>query len=167
MRDKTSLQDIIEAMAHAVIETQNRIEQHQIASLARFFDQDNKPLTVDLQLPNMSPKAGEGEKHRAVSVPLIALVHANQLKIKEMQFEFDVELGEFSIPIEEPSAEDADDGGADQTWRGATARKGVGAKAGGGVAHEKGATARLLMKIEGQDPPEGVSRLIHHMIKTL
>jgi hypothetical protein len=167
MADTASLQDIIEAMASAVVEAQSRIEQHQIANIARYFDKTNKPLSVDLQLPNLSPNAAEDETHRTVSVPLIALVHGNQLKIKELEIGFDVELGEFSIPVAEPGTENAEDEPADQTWRGATERKGVGAKAGGGVAREKGATARVVIKIEGQEPPEGISRLLHHMIKTL
>jgi hypothetical protein len=167
MAAAVSLHDIIEAMASAVVEAQNRIEKHQIASLARFFDADNKPLSVDLQLPNMSPVAGKEETHRTVTVPLVAMVHANQLKIKDLEISFDVELGEFSIPIDETDSSAVDDGGADQLWRGETARKGVGAKAGSASASEKGGVARITLKIEGHDPPEGVSRLIHHMIKTL
>ncbi|CEE22200.1 hypothetical protein XACJK48_2970015 [Xanthomonas citri pv. citri] len=47
-----SLNDLIEALAGAVIDAQDRIEQHQMANLGAFFDEDNRPRSVLIRLPS-------------------------------------------------------------------------------------------------------------------
>jgi hypothetical protein len=166
-----SLHDLIETIANAVIEAQSRIEQHQISNLARYFDQDDRPTSVPLRLPNTSPNAGPDETDRILLVPLLALVNTCQLKIKDVEVAFDVDLGEFSVPEDPPAAEQTADGseaeGVNSAWHAAAPQKTLDVDMRQGVARDRDATARIVLRLEGQEPPEGLARLIHHLIKTL
>ena len=92
MSSRVDLKELIEALAGAVIDAQDRIEQHQIAKLGQYFDEDNRPRTVVMRLPSMQPDAEPGTEdlYRA---PLLGLVPANALKIKDVEMRFDVDLG--------------------------------------------------------------------------
>ncbi len=172
MAGPISLHDLIETIANAVIEAQNRIEQHQISNLARYFDQDDRPTSVPLRLPNTSPNAGPDETDRLLLVPLLALVSPSQLKIKDVEVSFDVDLGEFSVPDAPPRPPAAGDGAeaapsADQAWHAAAPQKTLDVDMRSGVARDGEATARIVLRLEGQEPPEGLARLVHHLVKVL
>ena len=94
MSSRVDLKELIEALAGAVIDAQDRIEQHQIAKLGQYFDEDNRPRTVVMRLPSMQPDAEPGTEdlYRA---PLLGLVPANALKIKDVEMRFDVDTKEF------------------------------------------------------------------------
>ncbi|NEL42837.1 MAG: DUF2589 domain-containing protein, partial [Xanthomonas perforans] len=72
-----------------------RIEQHQMANLGAFFDEDNRPRSVLIRLPSQHPEAGENDEdlYRA---PLLPLVSSNVLRIKDVEISFDAQLGELS-----------------------------------------------------------------------
>jgi Protein of unknown function (DUF2589) len=175
-----SLHDLIEAIANAVIEAQDRIERHQISNVSRFFDQDDRPVSVALRLPNPSLQAAEGEDV-VLRVPLLALVHSNLLKIKDVEVSFDVDLSDFSVPeapARLPGAEktgpDASgasavngNASAEAAWDGKEPAKMLQVDMRSSVVRERGATARIVMRVEGQGPTEGMSRLVHHLIKTM
>lgn len=95
MSSRIALKDLIEALAGAVIEAQDRIEQHQIANLGSYFDENNRPKSVLLRLPSLQPGAQEGSEdlYRA---PLLPLVATNMLRIKDVEISFDVDLGALS-----------------------------------------------------------------------
>ena len=93
MAGEVSLNDLIEALANAVIEAQDRIEQHQISNISRYFDEDNRPISVDVKLPSLDPGADEDEDVD-YRVPLLALVSSNPLRIKDVEISFDADISQ-------------------------------------------------------------------------
>jgi hypothetical protein len=158
MATQVSLNDLIESMANAVIEAQDRIEQHQIANIKRYFDSDNRPVSVHLRLPSLHPESGEDDVQK-LRVPLLALVSSNQLKIKEVEISFDADIGDF----------DSGDGGeatADsKAWKEKSPSKEVKVDMRSGLLKRDKKTAHVVLKVEGGEPTEGMARLIHELNK--
>src|SRR5476649_2349091 len=117
MSTPVDLKDLIEALAGAVIEAQDRIEQHQISNLGSYFDSDNRPRSVTIRLPSLSPDADPGDEdlYRA---PLLPLVACNPLKIKDVEITFDVDLGTLAEAAVAPVLSEA----PDSPWRDSAAR---------------------------------------------
>ena len=90
MADRESLENLIEGLAGAVVEAQNRIETHQINNFLSFFDKDKRPKKLDILVPSLHPeKQGEDVRYR---VPLLPLVASSLLRIKEVEISFDTDL---------------------------------------------------------------------------
>lgn len=92
-----SLHHLIQSIAGAVAEAQDKIQRYQISSVRQYFDSDNRPVSVDVRLPSMAHDAQEGDE-RLVRVPLLSLVGPRLLAVKDMEISFDVGLG----PQQEP-----------------------------------------------------------------
>ena len=96
--------DLIEALANAVIEAQDRIERYQIDSLKSYLDDDNRPHSLDLRVPSLrldaEPKDGESFAEDAISVPLLALVKRSHLTIKDLEVDFEVDLVDLGSPAQ-------------------------------------------------------------------
>ncbi|WP_150047310.1 DUF2589 domain-containing protein [Methylomonas rhizoryzae] len=163
MADAVSLKDLIEALAGSVISAQDRIEQHQIAKLAQYFDaKSNRPISVNIKLPDLSVGADE-EDEVDISIPLLALVGCSTLSIKAMDVEFDVDLSDVGDPEDvqhPPSAQE----GENQTWHNLKPSKSIGVdwRAAGSKK-----MARLSLKVEAQEPTEGMARLIQRLNKLI
>lgn len=158
MSTQVSLNDLIESMANAVIEAQDRIEQHQIANIKRYFDSDNRPVSVHLRMPSLDPNAEEEDELR-LRVPLLALVSNNPLMIKEVEISFDADIGEF----EEPETEE--DPSKTKEWGAKGAIKAVKVDMRSGLLRKDRKTAHVVIKVEGGEPTEGMARLIHELNK--
>ena len=90
MAGRESLEDLIEGLAGAVVEAQNRIETHQINNFLSFFDQDKRPKKIDILVPSLHPeKQDDDVRYR---VPLLPLVASSLLRIKEVEISFDTDL---------------------------------------------------------------------------
>ena len=90
MADRESLDNLIEGLAGAVVEAQNRIESHQINNFLSFFDRDKRPKKIDVLVPSLHPdRIGEDVRYR---VPLLPLVASSLLRIKEVEISFDTDL---------------------------------------------------------------------------
>ena len=160
MARQVSLNDLIEALANAVIEAQDRIEQHQISNIRRYFDSDNRPVSVHLRIPSLDPKAEEGaETH--YRVPLLALVSNNPLKIKDVEISFDADISEFSELEKEEEPKDT------KEWQGKSDGKAVKVDMGSGLLGKGKKTAHVVMRVEGGEPTEGMARLIHELLKLI
>lgn len=162
MASNIPLNDLIEALAGAVIEAQDRIEQHQIHNLLGYFDNQNRPRSLVVKLPSVHPRAGEGAEdyYRA---PLLPLVSTNLLKIKDVEITFDVDLGrltEESSPPEEPPA----NGG--EPPKGGVTRKCISVDMAGGLMRNKGGSIHVVLRVEGAEPADGAARLINHLAQT-
>lgn len=160
MASSIPLNDLIEALAGAVVEAQDRIEQHQIAGLLGYFDKHNRPKSLLVRLPAIHPHAEKGaeELYRA---PLLPLVSRNQLKIKDVEMTFDVDLGDLK---EEAPVESAESGGDEGRGRGQGARKSMSVvMAAGGT---KKGSIHVVLRVEGAEPTEGVARLMNHLTLT-
>lgn len=162
MAGQVSFHELIEALAGAVIEAQDRIERHQMAHLRDYFDQDNRPKSVTIRMPSLHPGAQEGDEdlYRA---PLLPLVSLNNLRIKDVEISFDADLGEFGDETD-ATPQAANTAGSD-AWQSPpppaprirvdTAK---GKRPGGGV--------RVVLRVEGTEPTEGAARLINQLAQS-
>lgn len=153
-----ALEDLIEALAGAVIEAQDAIEKHQLSNLASYFNPVDsadsstepsgpyRPKRIVLRVPSLRPDAGENEEDE-YQAPLLSLVASNQLKIKDVEISFDVDLGNL-------------------TESEASEKKSVFVDMGGGLLKRKGGSVHVIMRVEGGEPTEGAARLINHLNQT-
>lgn len=187
MPSQVSFPKLVEALANAVISAQHRLSQHQINNVRHFFDDKNRPVSVDIRTPSLHPDSEPDEDgnhpdeiHR---IPLITLVQNNQLVIKEFDVSFDATLG--NLTRSEQDVKGKRNRGDKRSGRGADDDSGASGDESdrswmaGGLADEmsvdpepsarggKGPTARISMHVEAADPPEGMARLIDRLVKTI
>ncbi|UPG85333.1 DUF2589 domain-containing protein [Luteibacter aegosomatis] len=163
----TSLNDLIEALAGAVTDAQDRIEQHQMAHLSDFFDEDNRPKSVVIRMPSIQHGADEGDEdlYRA---PILPLVSTNVLRIKDVEIRFDADLGSL-IDAGEPLPDEASGTPPDPShgWRVkqrpskpyVRVDTSLGAKDKAGAVH-------VVLRVEGSEPTDGAARLMNHLAQT-
>jgi hypothetical protein len=165
MATSITLRDLLEALASAVIGAQDRIEQHQIATLGGYFDSDNRPKSVLMRLPSLHPGAKEGDEdyYRA---PLLALTPTNPLRIREVEIDFDVQLGE--IGEEETSAADDGEGNdeASDSWCQRAPRKTVQIDMHAPTKGTPTSAVHVRVKVENTDITAGVAKLTNHLSQT-
>lgn len=159
MAAQTSLNTLIEAIAGAVVDAQDRIEQHQISHLSDFFDQDNRPKSVVIRMPSLHPEAGEDDEdlYRA---PILPLVSTNVLRIKDVEITFDADIGPL---IEGDAPEEAQP--AAPAWKGqpASARPQLRVDPAAGGNERKGGAVHVVLRVEGSEPTDGAARLMNHL----
>ncbi len=165
MAESVSLKLLIEALAGAVISAQDRIEQYQIAKVGQYFDKNsNRPISVNIKLPNLSVDAKD-EDEIEISIPLLALVGNSQLHIKGMDVEFDVDLSSFGEEDgNTPDQSNLFDEIEKQGWGGLGKSRSIGVD--WQSAREK-KMARLSLRVEAQEPTEGMARLIQRLNKLI
>jgi len=159
MASNIQLNDLIEALAGAVIEAQDSIEQHQIANLRGYFDEDFRPICLEVRLPSVQPQAvaGAEDMYRA---PLLPLVSSNMLKIKDVEVTFDVDLGQLTEgPAPDPKK--AAPGKPDQELP----RKSLFVDIAGGK-QDKGGSIHVVLRVESSEPTDGAARLMSHLTQT-
>jgi hypothetical protein len=162
MAAQTSLNTLIEAIAGAVVDAQDRIEQHQISHLSDFFDEDNRPKSVVIRMPSMHPEAGEDDEdlYRA---PILPLVSTNVLRIKDVEITFDADIG----MVLEGDAPD-DDATSQPGWKGkpASARPHLRVGPAAGGKESKSGAVHVVLRVEGSEPTDGAARLMNHLSQT-
>lgn len=162
-----TLKDLLEALAGAVIGAQDRIEQHQIASLGEYFDSDNRPRSVLMRLPSLHPGAAADHEdyYRA---PLLSLVPTNPLRIREVEIDFDVQLGDISEEKLAPKISESADSsaGAACDWHTGEPRKTVQIDTRGLTKSERAGAVHVRMKVESGEPTSGLAKLANHLAQT-
>jgi hypothetical protein len=161
----TSLDGLIEAMAGAVVDAQTRIEQAQVAHLADYFDEDNRPKSVVIRMPSMQAGASADDEdlYRA---PLLPLVPTTALRIRDVEICFDAEIGAFF------AAETADGDSVSEIDQGRWAFLSRGRKGSVALDTSAGHRARdtgkvqVKLRVEGVEPTDGVARLTNHLAMT-
>lgn len=160
MKGNISFHSLIEALSSAVIEAQDSINLHQIATIRGYFDEDNRPRSVSFRLPSLHPAAEEGDEdlYRA---PLLPLVSTNHLRIKDVEISFEADLGE--LAAEESGADPAADpvGEAWSSSRRPPPRIGLDT----GVTRQRG-NVRVVLRVEGTEPTDGAARLINQLAQS-
>lgn len=182
-----SLHHLIESIAGAVAEAQDKIHRFQISAVRQYFDADNRPVSVDVRLPSMAPDAEEGDE-RLLRVPLLSLVGTRLLAVKDMEISFDVGLGAPAEPdpvtassgspkppaVDDVAAAGADSG--DATPGEGKAQPGVwpteshtplSIDMGASKNRDGGPMAHITLRVESQPPSEGMARLIHQLDKSI
>jgi hypothetical protein len=163
-----TLDSLIESLANAVVEAQERIEKYQISLLSGYFDENHRPRAVDLRLPSLSPSAQPGDE-RIIHVPLLALVGSPLLNIKDVEITFDVALNGLGIatPAAAPASSNLDappTNSGTATWSAPPPGKTVGVDM-GAPDPQSGTSARIILRVESREPTEGMSRLLMHLNK--
>jgi hypothetical protein len=163
MATRLSLNDLIEAIAGAVIDAQDRIEQHQMSNLSDYFDEDNRPKSVVIRMPSMHPEATEDDEdlYRA---PLLPLVSTNVLRIKDVEVTFDADLGEVTDNTE--TAAGSAEGKSDWRKKAQPAAPSVHVDTTSGSPHRKGGSVHVVLRVEGSEPTDGAARLMNHLAQT-
>jgi len=190
-----SLNDLINAIQHAVIEAQEMAEDHHIDLVSRFFREDpatgqTRALTQDVWVPDLRPGAEEGAMFK-IAVPLISLASLGAIRIKELRVEFEARLS--SLDTVEVPAAPTPPVAAPVLGAPGPRRPGPGApsapKGGGGglfgqmlrggprrnmaFDFKKGAddststVAKISIVFEGTSPPEGIVRLNDQVLKSI
>lgn len=159
MASNIQLHDLIEALAGAVIEAQDSIEQHQISNLLGYFDKDNRPKSLVVRVPSIQPQAEEGAEdlYRA---PLLPLVSTNMLKIKDVEVTFDVDLGQLmEAPAADPKTAPADGRGQEAPRKNLLVDL-------AGSKQDKGGSIHVVLRVESSEPTDGAARLMNHLTQT-
>jgi hypothetical protein len=170
MASLLSFASLVEAIARSVAQAQDEVERHQVRNLLDYFDKDGRPRGIDFRVPSRRSDAKPGDED-FYSVPLLALVSINVLKIKEVDIRFSVDMGELT---EEPgAARDAtappgvepklrpgepDKGGRMAGFAGPMKTLNVST-----VIGPSGGKVRVALRVEGSQPSEGAARLLDYL----
>ena len=128
---------LVRSIYRSTIMAQRKVDEQVVEHfIDRYFDKDGHPNLVTLNLPTH-----DGESV-PVDVPLITLTHGNHLNIKELEIDFEVELGH----LEEVDNDDI-----------SAAVTSVNGKR----------MAKVKIKLDSEHPPEGIARIRQEMIKQL
>ncbi len=164
---------LVSALADAVVRAEHLVRIHQITDLRSFFDERNQPISVPLEIQRTDPAAKRGETTK-LEVPLITLINMSQLSIKEMEIQFTTSLGDVTeqrTPRRQREPTGAVHYGIEDTPEPA------GSEALGWVADQddrsievatssvesNGASATITLKVQASETPEGLSRLIDRL----
>ena len=149
-----TLNSLIEALTGAVATAQAELARNQIVNLGRYFDPaDNKPRVMKLTLPSMKP--GDLGKDITYGVPLLSLHSPAQLRIKEVEFKFDVDLGDLG-ESSDTSVTVADD------FLGS--RREININPQPSLLGRRN-TSKVILKVEAVEQSEGLVRLIGELNK--
>lgn len=161
MAGKESLDNLIEGLAGAVVEAQQRIETHQINNFLNFFDEDRRPKKLDILVPSLHPdKEGEDVRYR---VPLLPLVASSLLRIKEVEISFDTDLSDVSEGTEQEE-DQASQLESEKTFAKKLRTVNLDLR-GSGVFRKKSGSVHVVMKVEGRDISEGMARLVDRLVQ--
>lgn len=160
----TSLEDMIRALAGSIMNAQHMVEKAQLANIASFFDDDNRPTTIDVALPAMHSTAPPDASH-VYRVPVLSLVPHGSLVIGEAEIDLDVELGGFELQ----DRDNVHEGIVDQLGKAApaTQKATLMVNAGtGGLAAKQGNAAHIKLKLVAAEKSEGLARLLNDVVVT-
>ena len=147
-----SLDSVFQGIYKSIVEAQNTIEQHYVGEVKEdYFDKNGKPYMIPVQLPN-----GDNGELKTVNIPLITLVPHNGMSIKEVEIEMEVALSQ---------------GESEEINKSKTTKKKP------SKIHKfltdlsrrtKGRDmAKIKVKFNGQDAPEGLARIKDSLIKII
>ena len=147
-----SLDSVFQGIYKSIVEAQNTIEQHYVGEVKEdYFDKNGKPYMIPVQLPN-----GDNGELKTINVPVITLVPHNGMSIKEVEIEMEVALSQ---------------GESEEINKSKTTKKNP------SKIHKfltdlsrrtKGRDmAKIKVKFNGQDAPEGLARIKDSLIKII
>ena len=147
-----SLDSVFQGIYKSIVEAQNTIEQQYVGEVKEdYFDKNGKPYMIPVQLPN-----GDNGELKTVNIPVITLVPHNGMSIKEVEIEMEVALSQ---------------GESEEINKSKTTKKNP------SKIHKfltdlsrrtKGRDmAKIKVKFNGQDAPEGLARIKDSLIKII
>lgn len=141
---------LLQAIHNSVLRAQELTEEQHIHQLAKYFDEDGKPIIQEIQVPTLNPD-DDPDAMVTLKVPLMSLLPPSAIKIKRLKVDFEAALGNLSKssdPNKGPSL-DIDTGGS------------------GGAFGKNQSTANIEIEFEAGDPSESFLRINDHLIKSV
>jgi hypothetical protein len=149
-----TLNALIEALTGAISIAQAELGRNQIIDIGRYFEvKTNRPRLLKVTVPSMKP--GDNRKEVTFGVPLLTLHSPSQLRIKEVEFQFDTDLGDFDEESERSVTVAEDFFGS---------KRALNINPTPGLLGRKN-TTKVILKVEAADQSEGTSRLIGELNK--
>jgi len=178
MANDLTLHDLIEALADAVIEAQHKIEQFQYSNIRSYFDGDGRPYFFRILMS--SPRAGadkDKDKGDRLAVPFLSLVSASRLVIKDVEITMEVRLGSLiSLAGHEPRpklGETEPEGAAKTTsqpegeLQARAPERTLSLDLGAPRTTDRAPVAKVTLRVENQEPTEGMARLLMELNKMI
>ena len=169
-----SLHDLIEALANSVAQAQDQVERFQIANLSRYFDENHRPVRVEVRVPSLRPSARAGDED-VISVPLLALIGSVRLAIKDVDIAMEVDIGELRSEQEDEPASKTGLAGAvpnntekspsppspvEKGWGVRPRMKALTVDVHSPRAKDQPAMAKVSLRVQSQETTEGLARLL-------
>ena len=147
-----SLDNIFQGIYKSIVEAQNTIEQHYLGEVKEdYFDKKGNPHMVAVKLPH-----GNTGEMKIINIPMITLVPHNGMAIKEVEIEMKVALSE-------GKSEDINNTNVTKK-KSSRIRNFFTDLSNRNKGHEM---AKIKVKFNGQDPPEGLARIKDSLVKII
>ena len=147
-----SLDNVFQGIYKSIVEAQNTIEQHYVGEIKEdYFDKNGKPYMVPVQLP-----VGQNGEMKTINIPVITLVPHNGMSIKEVEIEMQVALS--------PGESEEINKSKTTKKKPSRIRSFLTDLSNRNKGHEM---AKIKVKFNGQDPPEGLARIKDSLVKII
>ncbi|MCG8577673.1 MAG: DUF2589 domain-containing protein [Flavobacteriales bacterium] len=142
---------LLQAIHNAALKAQELTEEQHIHQLGKYFDEEGKPITQELQVPTLDPD-DDPEDMVTLQVPLMSLLPPSAIKIKELKVSFKAALGKIKL-----NDEDGDGPKAPS----------IDLNTGGGLFSKSQSTATIDITFESGDPAESFLRINDYLVKSV
>lgn len=169
MASLLSFSALVEAISRSVAQAQDEVERHQVRNLLDYFDKNGRPRGIEFRVPSQSDERRRRGEEDFYSVPLLALISINVLKIKDVEVKFSIDMTDLT---EESGAASAASLPAGVVPTGESLASGE-RKAGfaspmktlnvSTVTGRGGGKVRVALRVEGSEPSEGAARLLDYL----
>ena len=150
-----SLKALVQAITSAISAAQSEVDRQQVTTLSEYFDDNLRPRVMRMRLPSLRPDDNGAEIIHAV--PVLTLVSPSQLRIKEVEFQFRVAMGDISAHRDIDGHPTLDD--FNSSFRVLSIDPAP------GVFGRRRPTAKVSVKVESCDQSEGLARMIGELNK--
>ncbi len=173
--DNVTLHDLVNALANAVINAQDQVERYQTSNISRYFDEHSRPRRIDIAVPSLRSDAKAGEED-LLGVPILALVKATPLAIKDVEVSLEVRLGSLTSlkgektekPVQGAKGEDASEPDAGSvSWGARPPEEAVMRDFAALRTPDAAPLAKVTLSAESQEPTEGMARLLLELNKRI
>ena len=168
MSKSESFSDLIGSIQEAFLAVNELSEQQHIETLAKYFDEDDKPKTLTVKYPFFDD-VGE-IAYKELDIPLLCLVPVASLKINEVDINFKVKLsGKIRLKEDERRMtlfKKRDDETVEASNDSSQSKSGLGFVPEYRKSKD-GSYADISLKFRAEEAPEGLIRIRDELIKIL
>lgn len=150
MAKQENFEELAGAIQNSFLQCNALAERQHIEMISEYFDSDNKPVTIPVNLPHFDEFGNV--KYKSVSIPKLCLVPISSLKLEEIKVHFKVRLAG-KVALQEKKEESK------------KRHSFLGYVQNGGQKREPKSFADITMKFASQMPPEGIMRIQDELVK--
>lgn len=148
---KVELDKLFMGIHDAVTMANVKMRQQYAEMIGEFFDEQNKPIHVELSLPEMR---GSEVTYKKVKVPKLTLVPLSLMKVKEVNLTLKLNQAQLALnEIEDPSSTPS------RVKKNRQSKK--------NDDPEEDQIAHIEIKMEGSEPPEGILKINDYLFDQL